>query len=243
MLNTIERSIITAMARALFIMAWADYHELLTGEGLTGEIDPQAPPTPPEVINVAHFMAGLITRSNAAEHHSLFMIFRRALAADKVTVAEWQEDPKVQKEFGHCLAMMITGQGVSWFDSHTKFHFNMPHQEWTHLHLAELCPQFTVPEVLKDEHGREYVIRWVVTHVGKDGYRVMSFARQGRHTFAAKQPAQDWIDSALKNNSPSTLKQAYGDVSKMEPRECRCYPNHFDPMQMYFEPEVPQVPK
>lgn len=145
MLNTVERSIIIAMARTLFTMAWADFHELVTGQSLTGEIDKQAPPTPPEVLNVAHYMAGLIARSNAAEHQSLFMIFRRALQADKVTVAEWQEDPKVQKEFGHCLAMMITGQGVSWFDSHNKFHLNMPYVEWTHLHLAEQCPQYTPP--------------------------------------------------------------------------------------------------
>lgn len=78
----------------------------------------------------------------------------------------------------------------------------------------------------------EHVIRYVVTKINEDGIRVMSGARQGRHTYATQEEAQSWLDAALKNNSADTIARFLPDA---EVRPCRCYPGHFDPMQYSFD--------
>jgi hypothetical protein len=80
------------------------------------------------------------------------------------------------------------------------------------------------------------VIRYVVTHLDKEGRRVLAHPRQGRHTYATPGEAQAWIDAALKNNSESTLRSVFGFPLEVRPVEC--FPGHFDPMTMYFDDEV-----
>lgn len=77
------------------------------------------------------------------------------------------------------------------------------------------------------------VTRYVVTHIGDDGMRTLAHAQQGRCTYATAAEAQAWIDAALRNNSMSTLRSLYG--FPLEVRPCECWPNHHDPMGVYFE--------
>jgi len=78
----------------------------------------------------------------------------------------------------------------------------------------------------------EFVIRYVATHINKDGDR-MSVAAQGRDTHATPEEAQAWIDSVMANNSMDRLNQLFG--LPLEVRPCECYPNHFDPVGIYFD--------
>ena len=83
-----------------------------------------------------------------------------------------------------------------------------------------------------DEFGRRYVIRFVVTHQ-RHGARRLAHAQQGRCTYATKEEAQHWIDTAIEVNSVERLNDLFG--LPLEVRPCRCYPVHFDPMQYSFE--------
>ena len=130
MLNDIERKIITAMARTLFCLAWADYQEQVRGESLRGEIADQAPETPQDVLNAAHYVAGMVAQMNGK---SLFFLVRDAMNADGR--ARWLIPDSYVEEFGSDLAMMVTGQGVSWFDDHAEFPLKTPQIEWTHFDL------------------------------------------------------------------------------------------------------------
>ena len=79
----------------------------------------------------------------------------------------------------------------------------------------------------------DYVIRYVATVPCKDGIgRTMMLPGQGRNTHATPEEAQAWIDSYLANNSATTLDQFGRDV---QVRPCKCYPNHFDPMNVWFD--------
>jgi hypothetical protein len=84
----------------------------------------------------------------------------------------------------------------------------------------------------RDEFDREYVVRYVITHLDKHGDRVLADAQQGRNTYATAQEAEKAIEQRMRNNSLDTLKSVYG--LPLEVRSCRCYPVHFDPMQRYF---------
>lgn len=87
---------------------------------------------------------------------------------------------------------------------------------------------------VRDSHIRtQGVIRYVVTHVGRDGTRTLAHACQGRNTWATREEAQDVLNSMTRNNSVETLRQLFG--LPLEVRPCECWPVHFDPMGIYFE--------
>lgn len=87
-----------------------------------------------------------------------------------------------------------------------------------------------------------HVIRYVVTHILQSGvmrgHRGLTFAQQGRNTYATPEQAQAWIEAARKNNSTSILAM-YGTPDTLEVRAARCYPGHFDPMDTWFEEVTP----
>lgn len=89
----------------------------------------------------------------------------------------------------------------------------------------------------------EHVIRFVITHLDKAGDRVLATAMQGRNTYATPEEAQAQLDAMMKNNSMDTLTSVYG--LPLEVRPCRCWPEHFDPKQLYFDlaDENPVRPK
>lgn len=82
---------------------------------------------------------------------------------------------------------------------------------------------------------QECPIRYVVTHVRRDGLRVLSHAAQGRNTYDTAEDAQAWIDAAKVSNSADTLRSVYGDVALMEVRPVACWPRHYDPMRTIFD--------
>ena len=84
----------------------------------------------------------------------------------------------------------------------------------------------------------EFVTRFVVTVPCKDGMgRTLMHPAQGRYTYPAPEEAQAWIEGYLTNNSEATLDQFGRDV---QVRPCKCYPGHFDPMEVFFDMPSPE---
>jgi hypothetical protein len=83
----------------------------------------------------------------------------------------------------------------------------------------------------------EHVIRYVVTHIDKNGMRTLCGAAQGRFTQATPEEAQQHLDAMLQNNriEGDRLAGVYG--LPLEVRPVKCYPRHFDPMGIYFDNE------
>lgn len=83
------------------------------------------------------------------------------------------------------------------------------------------------------------VTRYVVTHVGTDGRRVMANAAQGRHTYATREEGERMADLMRKNNRIEGGKLAGVFGLPLQVRACPCYPGHFDPQRVYF-PAAPR---
>lgn len=82
----------------------------------------------------------------------------------------------------------------------------------------------------------DFVLRWVVTHLNADGVRTMCGPAQGRMTKATEDDARYLMEAMLKNNrieANGRLAGVYG--LPLEVRECRCWPDHFDPKQVWFD--------
>lgn len=77
------------------------------------------------------------------------------------------------------------------------------------------------------------VIRYVVTHLDRNGMRTLAAAAQGHFTYATRAEAQSHLDAMLANNSDDRLRSVYG--FPLEVRACRCWPVHFDPIGVYFD--------
>jgi hypothetical protein len=80
------------------------------------------------------------------------------------------------------------------------------------------------------------VTRYVGTYINADGQRTLMVASQGRNTHATREAAQAWLDAVTANNSEHAVKQVWGDNPRFEVRPCPCYPVHFDPQNVWFEP-------
>lgn len=83
----------------------------------------------------------------------------------------------------------------------------------------------------------DHVIRYVVTHLAKDGLRTLCGPAQGRLTHETPEGAQQHLDSMMQNNQieGGLLAGIYG--LPLEVRPVKCYPGHFDPMGIYFDTE------
>ena len=77
------------------------------------------------------------------------------------------------------------------------------------------------------------VIRYVVTHAGRDGLRTLTGPAQGRHTFATQAEAEQHLADMMRNNSRAVLESVY--TLPLEVRACECWPVHFDPKGIYFD--------
>lgn len=114
-LTMTEKQIIDAMARALFVDAWARRQEE-AGKRFRPGVDlmDQAPGTNKAAKVAAADLAKTIERRNSK---SLEDLFRDAVAAG----GEDNSD-----KFGHYLAMQSLGHGVSWFDDNPEFPLDLP---------------------------------------------------------------------------------------------------------------------
>ena len=81
----------------------------------------------------------------------------------------------------------------------------------------------------------DHVIRYVVTHMGKDGLRTLCGPAQGRLTKETREEAQELLDNMMANNRMENglLAGVYGPP--LEVRAAKCYPGHFDPIGVYFD--------
>ena len=89
------------------------------------------------------------------------------------------------------------------------------------------------------------IIRYVVTHINREGDRVMSApARQSRYTHASEAEARQEIQGMLANSSRDTLIQVFGEQA-MDTFEVRAVPcwrmkdgTLGDPKTSYFPTEA-----
>lgn len=114
-----------SMARTLWISAYASYaDENPRKRGIVrarGGDDWMriAPDTPP----AAH--------RAAAELGELFVAKNRGNTLNQLAIRAGEADGSLvdDEDFGHYLAMMAMGEGVSWFDDHERFDIEVPHFE------------------------------------------------------------------------------------------------------------------
>jgi hypothetical protein len=135
--------IVTAMARALFVQAYASQQEELQAEGRRAKVAKPgqdwmdvAPPTPQAALFAAHNLCGRFEELNGME---ILALFAKALRADRADGRPSTLDaealrysdtdpqtPELARLFGHYLAMEAVGHGVSWFDDHERFELKFP---------------------------------------------------------------------------------------------------------------------
>jgi len=140
MLTTVEQEIIKHMARTFHVCAYADAYdrgELPEGSPYAsqgGNWMDVAPETSEDARIFAAVVAGRIQEMN---HKSLLFLIRDAAVADDIDpdACYYMRDPvrhqyRYVDQFGHCLAMMSLGHGVSWFDDHERFPLKTPHVEF-----------------------------------------------------------------------------------------------------------------
>jgi hypothetical protein len=121
-----RETIANAMARAMYVSAWADHQEAM-GRRLRGELMDQAPATPRRAKDDAFMLIGRFECLNGMD---IFALLYAAYKADGFDPYQYPPDEKYEKEFGHYLAMQALGHGVSWFDDHAKFPIKFPHIEF-----------------------------------------------------------------------------------------------------------------
>ncbi len=125
-----EANICDAMARALFVTAYADQQDEKRAAGKKhnsagpGEdwMD-VAPKTPKKAIDKAKQLCAEIERINQSPIQGLW---QRAAWADDID----PDNEKMQRKFGHYVAMQALGHGVGWADDHSKLAFKVPYIEF-----------------------------------------------------------------------------------------------------------------
>jgi len=72
------------------------------------------------------------------------------------------------------------------------------------------------------------VTRWVVSVPSPfKGYRILAHPAQGRHTYATKEEAEQWISAYRKQGRTEILG------NDLQATGWPCYPDHFDPISIY----------
>lgn len=125
MVITLTTQVATSLARVLWTLHWADWAE---EQGVKfpaqTELTDAAPDTPPEYLNIAFYAIGHL---EAANRNSLLMLVREAAKADGKSLDNMGcFSDEFLHDFGSCLAFMMSGTGVSWFDDHEPFNFVVP---------------------------------------------------------------------------------------------------------------------
>ena len=77
-------------------------------------------------------------------------------------------------------------------------------------------------------------MRFVIVKPHLGGY-VLADGRQGRWTWATREEADGVLAERLANTSDSTLRQVYGNFSKLAVGEVECYEGHHDPKKWYLD--------
>jgi hypothetical protein len=135
--TTTLNTIVEAMARALFVSAYADHCDEdgsdpdLPRAGPGEDWMDIAPPTPQYAVDTANRLLGRYEEANKTNIWAL--LFKAAVEDGEIPKDGTLMNlplPKYASDFGHYLAMMALGHGVSWFDDHVEFDLVVPHVEF-----------------------------------------------------------------------------------------------------------------
>lgn len=80
-------------------------------------------------------------------------------------------------------------------------------------------------------HAFTPVSRFVITHVGRDGLRRLTFAQQGRHTHASRKEAEDMLAACRERGLAYVLTEAELLTARVDAVDC--HPDHHDPIGYY----------
>jgi hypothetical protein len=116
----ISDTFVRSMASTLWAMGWANHAEEHDCYNLSGcEITSVMPEVPEIAYRMAERIAGAIEATNGA---SLACLFAAAMKADGSPELEHEDyHGEDAEDFGHCLAHMAEGSGISWYDNHKRF--------------------------------------------------------------------------------------------------------------------------
>ncbi len=150
-----DTDILDGMARAIWVMAYANYVEELSKDerkagghpvnlsGITW--DDQAPETPDSAVEAARDLYILMNRANGEK--TVGQLYEQACFVDKI-----RPTTKLATTFGHYLAMQAMGEGVSWFDDHKTFPLKFPRGFEAHFDDGEV---WWSPHVRSRENPRQ----------------------------------------------------------------------------------------
>jgi hypothetical protein len=94
-----------------------------------------------------------------------------------------------------------------------------------------------------DEHlanrraAERHVVRFVATHIGRDGMRTITGPTNGRYMQPTPGDAQRIVDLIQRQHSREKLVELFGAqvVDTFAVRAVACWPGHHDPIGVYFE--------
>lgn len=89
----------------------------------------------------------------------------------------------------------------------------------------------------------DHVIRYVITHINKNGMRTICGPVKGGNTSETPEEAQANLKNLIQRSSMEgeLLAGVYG--LPLEVRQVRCHPVRTDPMEIYFENEERMYPE
>lgn len=119
---------------------------------------------------------------------------------------------------------------AKWMDTYTRTDAGTGREHY--LTAAEWPDNFGATTM---QNERQSVTRYVPTYINASGMRTLMRRAQGRDTFATAKEADRWIETVTRNNSPSTIREVWGDDPRFEVRPCPCYPGHHDPQTVWFD--------
>lgn len=84
------------------------------------------------------------------------------------------------------------------------------------------------------------VIRYVISHINRDGMRKMTYSIQGLNTRGSKEEAQKDLQNLLANNTKDNLIQIFGEqsIGTFEVSAIECYDGHFDPKGCWIRESI-----
>lgn len=83
-------------------------------------------------------------------------------------------------------------------------------------------------------------VRYVISHIDKDGLRKMTRAQQGRNTHATPEEATEYLEAFLQSNTKPTLAGVYGSqaLGTFKVSAIECWSGHNDPKGIYIRREL-----
>ncbi len=140
---TIRDEIIRGMARAYFVIAYADFiegdeidekeREGLPRPGAQEDWMDYAPATSPDALKVAHRLVKAIEENTARDLDTLYR--ETALNCSSLHfnahIFRCTDRTHTPDSFGHYLAMEAMGSGVAWGDDHAELSWDVPYVNGT----------------------------------------------------------------------------------------------------------------